>query len=92
MDGMCSRLNCPIFKLVRDPARRPATRIITVSNPGYEVVLFFNADGSAEALVTQPGQARAPISVRIAAPEPGRRIVVERKGDEFEVLYRDRLP
>lgn len=83
----CHRNDCPI-----PPRERAATRIITVGNPGYEVVLFFNRDGSAEALVSQPGQQKPPISVKIAAPDEGRRIVVERIGDTFEILYKDVLP
>jgi hypothetical protein len=73
------------------PKGRPTTRIINVENPGYEVVLFFNADGGAEALVTQPGQSKPPIRVNIAAPAKGRCIVVERRGTTFEVMYRDIL-
>lgn len=63
------------------------TRIISVTEPGYEVALFLNGDGSAEAVISRPGD--KPISVSIAAPDQGRRIVVERRGDTFEVLYRD---
>lgn len=85
--GGCYRFTCPI-----KPVGRPATSIITVRNPGYEVVLFFNKDGGADALVSQPGQQKPPISVKIAPPTEGRRIVVERIGDTFEILYKDALP
>lgn len=65
-----------------------ATRIISVNQPGYEIVLFFNSDGGAEAVITRPG-GKEPIGVNIAPPIPGRRIVVERKGSAFEVSYKD---
>lgn len=70
---------------------RPATRIITVTEPGYEVAVFFDREGAAHALITRPGD-KVPISVRIAAPEVGRRIVVERVGGIFEISYKDALP
>lgn len=70
---------------------QPAARIITISNPGYEVVLFFDRDGGAEAVITQAGQSKQPTRVRIAPPAPGRRIVVERRGATMEVWYRNSI-
>lgn len=63
------------------------TRIISVTEPGYDVVLFFNEDGGAEAVITRPGL--QPTGVNIAPPGPGRRIVVERIGSKFEIVYKD---
>lgn len=70
---------------------KPAERIITIGNPGYEVVLFFDREGGAEAVISAVGNAKNPTRVRIAKPETGRRIVVERKGKTMEVLYRDEV-
>lgn len=67
---------------------RPATRVINVDQPGYEIVMFFNTDGGAQAIISRPG-GKEPIDVLIAAPILGRRIVVERKGDSFAVSYKD---
>lgn len=66
------------------------TRIISVTEPGYDIALFFNEDGGAEAVISRPGM--KPTGVNIAPPGPGRRIVVERTGEKFEVVYRDRTP
>lgn len=84
VEGGCPRIACPMTE-------RAATRIITVPD-FHEVVLFFNRDGSAEALVSQPGEQKPPISVKIAPPIEGRRIVVQRIGGTLEVLYKDVLP
>jgi len=62
-------------------------RIITITNPGYEVVLFMANDGSAEAVIT--GTPKMPTRVGIVAPAPGRRIVVTRRGGVIEVEYQD---
>ncbi len=83
-------------RLLRDAerpafAKRPAVRVITITEPGYEVVLFFNDEGGAQAMIKRPGD-KLPIGMRIAPPEPGRRIAIERIGDTFEVLYRDVEP
>jgi hypothetical protein len=81
--------NC--FRLAADCPQRggkPLVRIVTVTEPGYDVALFFNADGGAEAVITRPGD-RLPIGVNIAPPGKGRRIVVERHGNTFEVMYKD---
>lgn len=66
---------------------RPATRIISVTEPGYDVALFMNADGGAEAVITRPHE--KPTGVNIAPPGRGRRIVVERKNGTFDVMYKD---
>lgn len=70
------------------PVARLPTRIITVTEPGYDVALFFNEDGGAEAVISRPDD-QQPTGVNIAPPTPGRRIVVERSGNKFEVVYRD---
>lgn len=67
---------------------RPFVRIVTVTEPGYDVALFFNDDGGAEAVITRPGD-KQPIGINIAPPGSGRRIVVERRGSTFEILYRN---
>lgn len=77
--------NCP------QRGGRPYVRIVTVTEPGYDVALFFNEDGGAEAVVTRPGD-KQPLGINIAPPGPGRRIVVERRGSTFEILYRDVRP
>lgn len=86
--GNCFRpaAECPV-RAAFEP-NRPATRIISVNEPGYEVVLFFNEDGGAQAVVSRPG-GKDPIDVLIAPPIPGRRIVVERKGNVLAVSYKD---
>jgi hypothetical protein len=66
---------------------RPATRVITITEPGYEVAFFTNKDGGGEAVISRPGE--RPTVVNIAAPEPGRRIAIERKGATFQIMYRD---
>ncbi len=71
---------------------RPDTQVITVTNPGYEIALFFDKDGGAEAIITAPGAVKHPIRVNIAPPAPGRRIVVERHGTNFSVVYKDATP
>lgn len=70
-----------------DSRRERVTQIITVTEPGYDVVLFFNEDGGAEAVISRPND--KPTGVNIAPPGPGRRIVVERTGDRFAVVYRN---
>lgn len=65
------------------------TYIIRVTEPGYDVALFMNEDGGAEAVISRPGL--KPTGVNIAPPAPGRRISIERKGDLFNVTYRDAL-
>lgn len=89
--GNCFRLaaECPV-RAAFAPGR-PATRIINVDQPGYEIIMFFNPDGGAQAVISRPG-GKEPIDVLIAAPIPGRRIVVERKGDAFAVSYKDAQP
>lgn len=67
--------------------RERVTNVIQVTEPGYDVVLFFNDDGGAEAVISRPND--KPTGVNIAPPAPGRRIVVERTGDRFAVVYRD---
>jgi hypothetical protein len=86
--GNCFRLasECPV-RAAFAPGR-PATRIISVNEPGYEIVMFINTDGGAQAVISRPG-GKDPIDVLIAPPIPGRRIVVERKGDAFAVFYKD---
>lgn len=64
------------------------TRIITLTEPGYDVVLFFNDDGGAEGVISRPNA--APAGINIAPPAYGRRIVIERKGNTLEVVYRDK--
>lgn len=66
------------------------TRIISVTEPGYDVALFFNEDGGAEAVISRPGM--KPTGVNIAPPGPGRQIGVERTGEKFEVVYKDKTP
>lgn len=69
-----------------------AERIVTIGNPGYDVVVFQSKDGSAEVVVTQPGKAKMPMRVQIAAPEAGRQIVVQRyPNGAVEVQYRDAI-
>lgn len=84
-------LDCPNHSgsLVSQARVRPSTRIITVNNPGYDVVLFVRDDGSAQAIIS--GGDKPVTTVYIAAPEKGRRIVIERKGSRLDVLYRDDL-
>lgn len=72
---------------VRDKPVERVTRIITVTEPGYDVALFMNEDGGAEAVITRPGL--APTGINIAPPAPGRRIVIERVGPRFQVVYKD---
>lgn len=67
---------------------RPVERIITITNPGYEVVLFMHPKGGAEAVITQPGD-QQPTLHNIPPPAPGRVIVVERHGTTLEVFYKD---
>lgn len=84
--------NC--FRMAADcPQRggRAPVRIVTVTEPGYDVALFFNEEGGAEAVITRPGD-KQPIGVNISPPGKGRRIVVERHGNTFEVLYKDVRP
>lgn len=83
--GRCTRRDAA------KPPERPAVRVITITEPGYEVVLFFNEEGGAQAMIKRPGD-KLPIGMRIAPPEPGRRIVVERVGNTFEILYKDAQP
>lgn len=86
--GNCFRpaIECPIRAAFAPD--RPATQIISVNEPGYEIVLFFNTDGGAQAVISRPG-GKEPIDFLIAPPLPGRRIVVARKGDMFDVSYKD---
>ena len=56
----------------------PIKNILTIANPGYDVVVFHNSDGSAEAVITQPGKSKMPTIVKIAPPDAGRQIVVQR--------------
>lgn len=83
---VCGQPDCPARA-----SARAATRIITVPD-FHEVVLFFNRDGGADALVSQPGEQKPPIKVSIAPPAESRRIVVQRIGGTLEVLYKDVLP
>ena len=78
---------CPMRSPDASPPERPAIRIISVTEPGYEVTLFFNEEGGAHAIITRPND--KPTGINIVPPGPGRRIVVERKGNTFEVLYKD---
>lgn len=89
----CLNIACPARNPARrpepdEPDERPAVRIITITNPGYDVVLFFDRDGGAEAVISGP-DVSLPTKVRIAPPESGRRIVVERNGDLLSVSYKD---
>lgn len=70
-------------------APRPPRRIITVTEPGYDIALFFNDEGGAEAVISRPGE-RTPIGINIARPDFGRQIVIERRNGTFEVLYQDK--
>lgn len=67
---------------------RPARRIISVTNPGHDVLLFMHKDGSAHAVISKPGD-DLPTTVLIAPPEAGRCIAVQRQGTTFEVVYKD---
>lgn len=67
---------------------RPARRIISVANPGHDVLLFMHKDGSAHAIISKPGD-DLPTTVLIAPPEMGRCIAVERQGSTFDVVYKD---
>lgn len=66
---------------------RRDVQIITVTEPGYEVSLFFDRTGGAEAVITRPSD--KPTSVYIVPPKHGRRIVVERRGGIISVMYKD---
>lgn len=86
--GNCFRLasECPV-RAAFAPGR-PATRIISVSEPGYDILFFNFGNGGAQAIISRPG-GKDPIDILIAPPIPGRQIVIERKGDMFEVFYKD---
>ncbi len=86
--GNCFRpaAECPI-RAAHDP-NRPDTQIISVNQPGYEIVIFFKPDGGAQAIISRPG-GKEPIDFLIAPPLPGRCIVVTRKGSTFSVVYRN---
>lgn len=87
----CTVADCPKRKPIPGPTIADTVRlsrqIITVTEPGYDVALFFNADGGAEAVISRPND--KPTNVNIAPPETGRRIVVERKGGVLAVMYKD---
>lgn len=85
--GSCLRppTECPA-RAAYQPGR-PDTSIISVNEPGYEIVMFFKPDGSAQAIISRPG-GKEPIDILIPKPIQGRCIVVERKGRAFDVVYR----
>jgi hypothetical protein len=65
-----------------------AKRIVTVTDPGCEVVVFSKPDGSAEAVVTHP--LTPPTTIQIEKAPKGQRIVTTRFGDgTVEITYQD---
>lgn len=84
---MANERDKPVMQVRDEPTEQRVTQIITVTEPGYDIALFFNEDGGAEAVITRPNQ--GPIGVNIAPPAPGRRIVIERVGSLFVVAYKD---
>lgn len=65
-----------------------ARRILTVTHPAYEVVVFMLPDGSADACVMHNGTETT--RMRIESPPTGQRIVVNRlPSGVVEVQYRD---
>lgn len=76
-------IDCPN----RAPPARSPRHVITITNPGYDIVLFFRDDRSAQAIISAPDG--KPTSVYVAPPEPGRQIVIERREGVLDVLYKD---
>lgn len=65
------------------------TRIATIADSKYEVVVFTDKDGSAEAVITAPDSPNKPITIPIAKPPKGERIVTTRYSDgRIEITYR----
>jgi len=66
------------------------TRIATVADPHCTVVVFMQATGGAEVIVTSPDAPRKPTTVIVNPPPKGRRIATVRYPDGcVEVVYRD---
>jgi len=66
-----------------------ATRIVTVANSSYMVVVFMNPDGTADAVVSE-SSGREVTRIKIDAAPKGRRIAVRRDfGGQCEVTYED---
>jgi len=65
-----------------------ARRVLTVTDPTCEVVIFTRRDSSAQAIITSKN--RGPTTHEIPAPDTGERIIVKRLPDGcVEVVYED---
>jgi phage baseplate assembly protein gpV len=63
-----------------------ARRVLTVSDPLCQVVVFMRGNGSAQAVVTS--KALAPTTVEIPAAPKGEHIIVQRLSDGcVEIMY-----
>lgn len=65
-----------------------STRLATVANPDFEVVMFMQPNGGAELVVSSLSRVQS--RFMIAPPPKGRRIVMRHNPDgSVEVEYRD---
>lgn len=69
-------------------SEEPNIRIATVSDPSWSVVVFMQADGGADIVITSPDSPRKPTNIVTGPPPAGKAIIVIRHSDgTVDVVY-----